>query len=234
MDILKKIQLIIIGMLVIPMSYADNEISIEQTGDGLDLNIEQVGANNTFGMLDANSYITATNLDLQIKQYNFTGTENKIFIDELSGSGNTIKLGQGIAWDNSTAGYSYDGSEGGGHYIELDLYGNDNSVTWHQTNQGSTSGHDFDLHMAGSDNIVHGRQQGNGAKELNLIIYNSDNDVTLRQKGTWAQHQANITLDGIYGTDLILRQLGTTTQTYNLSVDCVTVGGCSVTVEQGQ
>ncbi len=69
---------------------------------------------------------------------------------------------------------------------------------------------------------------------MNLTIYNDNNDVTLRQKGAWASHTANVTLDGLYGTDLLLRQMGTTSQTYNLSVDCVTVGGCAVTVIQGE
>ncbi len=223
-------------MLLLPfVCFADdNQISLEQSGNNFELEIEQVGYNNTIKMLDSGSYINnAPNLDVHIVQYNFTSAENIIAFDEMSGSGNTLKLGQGIAW-LSDGSYTYDNIEGGGHYMELDLYGDDNSLTWHQTNAGSTDGHNFDFHLAGNDNIISGRQQGQGSKELNLTIYNSDNDVTLRQKGTWATHTANITLDGLYGTDLTLRQLGSTTQTYNLAVDCVTVGGCSVTVEQSQ
>ena len=218
--------------MVFPVYADDNVIAIEQTGNNLNLNITQVGYGNTVEMLDGDSYINASSLNFQIVQYNFANGENQIIIDEVSGTGNTIKFGQGVAWQ-SDGSYTYDGSEGAGHYIEMDLYGNDNAITWHQTNQGSTTGHEFNLHLAGSDNTVHGRQQGNGGKELNLTIYNSDNDVTLRQKGTWAEHTANITLDGIYGTDLILRQMGSTTQSYSLSIDCMTVGGCSATVEQG-
>ena len=59
------------------------------------------------------------------------------------------------------------------------------------------------------------------------------NDVFIRQKGANATHNANITLDGSYGTDLTLKQLGTTNLNYTLSQTCMTVGGCSITVEQG-
>ena len=84
------------------------------------------------------------------------------------------------------------------------------------------------------DNTISGRQQSDGVKEMELTIYNSDNDVTLRQKGAWAAHNASITLDGDYGTELILRQMGTTTQTYSLTQNCYTVGGCTVSVIQGE
>ena len=216
-------------------AYGDNEITIEQTGDNLNFTIEQVGANNIIKMQDAYSYINASSLNLFLVQYNDTNTSNQIVIDEMSGSGNTVRLAQGAAWSGSTStSYSYDGTEGGGHYIEMDLYGNNNHFQGHQTNQGGTTGHDFNLHLAGSENDIWFRQQHDGGKDIDLTIYNSYNDVTLRQKGNGAAHSATITLDGIYGTTLNLLQQGTTTQTYSLSVDCYTTGGCSASVTQGQ
>ena len=210
---------------------ADNEINIEQTGDNLDLQIDQIGSSNIVQMLDNNSYINSSSLDIWIVQYNF-GYENKIAIDEISGTGNDIKLAQGAGWDSD--GWSTDGYESGGHYIEMDLYGNNNEIQWHQTNQtGSTDGHNFNLHIAGSDNSVIGRQQSDGVKEMELTIYNSFNDVLLRQKGSNATHSADIVLDGLYGTDFTLRQMGSTTQSYSISVDCLNPAGCSYNVQQG-
>ena len=231
---------LIFGMLMLaPNALADNIISIEQTGDNLDLDIHQFGADNEIKMLDQYSFINSSSLDLLIIQYNTEGNDNTIVFDEINGTGNEFKLGQGISWDGSDAtvtggtGWSYDGYEGGGHYMEIDLYGNNNYVEWHQTNQSnSNDGHDFNLHVAGSNNFIDGRQQSSGAKEVELTLYNSDNNVELRQKGNNAQHTADIVLDGIYGTDLILKQLGSTTQSYSLSIDCLTVGGCSVNVTQ--
>lgn len=221
-------------LLIAPLHADDNQISLEQSGDNFSLEIDQVGYNNTVKMLDSASYINnAPNLAIHIIQYNYTSAENIIAFDEMSGSGNSIKLGQGIAWDNSTIGWTYDSSEGGGHYMELDLYGNDNSLEWHQTNSGSTNGHDFNFHLAGDDNNISGRQQNDGSKTMNLTIYNDENNVLLRQKGSWSAHTANITLDGLYGTDLEFRQLGTTSQSYTLSQNCMTVGGCTLSIQQG-
>ena len=59
-------------------------------------------------------------------------------------------------------------------------------------------------------------------------------------RGIWkalkgsATHSATISLSGSYGTDLDLLQQGGTAQTYSLTQSCVTVGGCSVGVTQGQ
>ena len=210
---------------------ADNEINIEQTGDNLDLQIDQIGSSNIVQMLDNNSYINSSSLDIWIVQYNF-GYENKIAIDEISGTGNSIKLAQGAGWDSD--GWTTDGYESGGHYIEMDLYGNNNEIQWHQTNQtGSTDGHNFNLHIAGSDNSIIGRQQSDGVKEMELTIYNSFNDVLLRQKGNNATHSADIILDGLYGTDFTLKQLGSTTQSYSISIDCLNPAGCSYNVQQG-
>lgn len=221
----------ILLLLFVTDAFADNEINIEQTGDNLDLKIDQIGSSNIIQMLDNNSYINSSSLDIWIVQYNF-GYENKIAIDEISGTGNNIKLAQGAGWDSD--GWTTDGYESGGHYIEMDLYGNNNEIQWHQTNQtGSTDGHNFNLHIAGSDNSIIGRQQSDGVKEMELTIYNSFNDVLLRQKGNNATHSADIILDGLYGTDFTLKQLGSTTQSYSISIDCLNPAGCSYNVQQG-
>ena len=221
----------ILLLLFVTDAFADNEINIEQTGDNLDLKIDQIGSSNIVQMLDNNSYINSSSLDIWIVQYNF-GYENKIAIDEISGTGNNIKLAQGAGWDSD--GWTTDGYESGGHYIEMDLYGNNNEIQWHQTNQtGSTDGHNFNLHIAGSDNSIIGRQQSDGVKEMELTIYNSFNDVLLRQKGNNATHSADIILDGLYGTDFTLKQLGSTTQSYSISIDCLNPAGCYYNVQQG-
>ena len=220
------------------LSKADNEITIEQVGDNLDLTIEQIGHKNKILMFDANSFINSSSLKMYIIQTNEGTLQNKITFDEMTGSDNDIKLCQGCAWDtldsDTDFGWSTDDYETGGHEIDITLYGDDNIVGVQQTNQtGASDGHDFDLHLAGDNNDVHIKQQSNGAKSIDLTIYNDDNDVFIRQKGTNATHSATITLDGTYGTDLILKQLGTTSLSYTLSQTCLTVGGCAITVEQG-
>ena len=214
----------------------DNIISVEQSGDNLALGIDQIGYNNQILMKDDNSYITSSSLSMYLVQHNDSNSINKIIFDEVSGSGNQIKLAQGVAWntldsDTDLTWWS-DGYEGGGHEIDITLHGDNNDMAVQQTNQGSTTGHSFDLHLAGDGNKVQVKQQSDGDKNLNLTIYNDYNDVFVRQKGNNTSHTATITLDGLYGTDLTLKQMSTTSQTYNLSQVCMTVGGCAVTVTQ--
>lgn len=229
---------IILTLLIAPLfaNADDNVISLEQSGDNLQLGVDQYGYNNTVEMLDSNSYINSSNLNMYLVQVNDSAGQNKIVFDEVSGSGNQMKLAQGVAWNtldsDTDLTWWADGYEGGGHEIDITLYGDDNDMAVQQTNQGSTTGHSFDLHLAGDGNKVQVKQQSDGDKNLNLTIYNDYNDVFVRQKGNNASHNANITLDGLYGTDLILKQMSTTNQTYSISVNCMTFGGCSTSVTQ--
>ena len=75
-------------------------------------------------------------------------------------------------------------------------------------------------------------QRGDGAKTLNLTISNDDNTVSVIQRATG--HTATINLSGSDPTTLSLLQQGTTAQSYSLSQNCITIGGCSVSVTQVQ
>ena len=65
-----------------------------------------------------------------------------------------------------------------------------------------------------------------------MTIYNDDNEVSVVQKNNGA-HNATVTLTGTQPTDLSLSQVGNTTQNYSLSQNCITSGGCSISVSQG-
>ena len=234
----KDTPLLWIGWLILAswcgLAFADNQVTIEQTGgDNFNLTINQVGANNVIKMYDTYSYVNGADMTLTLIQQNETTTNNVIELWHLDGSGNTIRWAQGTAWDSATSTtYSDDGVEGGGHYARLDIHGNYNHLQGHQTNQGSTIGHTFTSLIFSNNNDIWVRQQGDGAKTLNLTTNNDGNDISVLQKGAWANHTANITLSGSESTILDLRQQGTTTQSYTLSQNCVTVGGCFVSVIQ--
>ena len=87
------------------------------------------------------------------------------------------------------------------------------------------------LWIYGDDNDVFAIQDTDGAKDLDIRIYNDDNTVDTRQTG-YAEHAANITLNGSQPTTLNLIQQGNTARTYTLSQNCVTAGGCTITVTQ--
>ena len=137
-------------MLVMCISYdvkADNKITMTQSGDNLQLGVDQIGYSNEIKMLDSNSYITASSLDMYLVQYNSHSSytyPNKITFDEISGVGNQMKLGQGIVWDTldseTDLDWTHDGSEGGGHEIDISIYGDYNDLAVQQTNQNNAWG----------------------------------------------------------------------------------------------
>ena len=72
----------------------------------------------------------------------------------------------------------------------------------------------------------------NGNKSFTLTIRNSNgNEVAVTQKNSGA-HTATVDLLGSQPTNLSLTQSGDTTQSYTLSQNCVTVGGCNISVTQ--
>ena len=207
---------------------ADNEIFIDQSGNNFAIGVEQIGANN-----NATVNADGTNQQLLIIQYD----ENNDVTVDATGDNNGIKLCQGCAFDYPESytnhDYWYDNWEDGGHSIDITVTGSGNGISAQQTNQGGAgdNGHSYDLNLTGDNNEVTTIQQHDGGKTIDLTIYNDDNDVFVRQKGSGATHTATIELDGTYGTDLTLKQFNSTA-TYSLTQNCVTVGGCSISVTQ--
>lgn len=199
--------LLLLYMFASDKAKGDNEIFIDQTG-------------NNFAILGV--------------QY---GDNNTITIDG-TGDNNGIKLCQGCAFDYPESYTNHDhwtdDWESGGHTIDLFVSGSGNGISAQQTNQGNAgnNAHSYELNLSGDYNEVTTIQQHDGAKTIDLTIYNDDNDVLIRQKGNGANHNATVELDGTYGTDLTLKQFGAITQSYSLTQNCLNPSGCSISVTQ--
>ncbi len=194
-----------------------NHVHIEQlnSGDNLELNIDQIGYGNTINF----SFDHANNT------FNFT----------QKGAGNTISWvpwwGSGKSWGGDVDGSGNDitiDQEDGATY-GAHIWGNNNIVDVTQKGDHDTF---LDVHADGTTTEIW--QQDSGSKYARIYYYGTADDSTtdLMQKGT-GTHTAYITLQGSETTDLTLIQQGNTTQSYSLTQTCVTVGGCSVTVTQG-
>ena len=209
----------------------DNKITIKQTGgDNLTLQIQQIGMKNEIKMYDVYSYLNGANMSLHFYQNNDGSNQNTIDLWHIDGSNNSIRWGQGGKLNNAAdTTFAYYGNESGGHYANLDIHGSNNNVTGWQANSGN-GGHTYNQLIFSSYNDVYVEQRVDGAKTLNLNIYNDDNNVSAIQRTVG--HTANITLNGSYGTTLNLLQQGTTAQTYSLSQSCATAGGCTITITQ--
>jgi hypothetical protein len=114
--------------------------------------------------------------------------------------------------------------------MEQSVSGNYNSIT-------STQSGDSKLlfnSITGNNNTVSTTQSGTGAQHyIDLTLNGNGNSATVNQSGN-TQNKATIVINNIGGSAGVdLTQTGG--QTYNITTNCVTLGGCgTTTVRQGQ
>ena len=196
----------------------DNNFTTDQETDGSTMDLDSQGDDNTVVAKQACSANTC-NADTVVM--------------DVIGNGNTMNLGQGYKISQS-GNWTYDSQEYGGHDMDLYVSGDDNSITLSQRSNNNISDHSMDINIYSDNNSVHIMQEQNVDKTLALTINNDANDVSIHQRKSHG-HTATVTLSGSYGTDLDLQQgTNNTTQalSYNLTQNCQTVGGCSVSVDQ--
>ena len=231
---------------------ADNEIYVTQTGDNLRLEWEQQGQDNVINtilsgyqldtailqegnrnqVLKKSQGITGDYNQVVVEQWNNTNSTdiNKIWID-IDGDSNAVDVGQGckFLYSNSTS-CDRDTHEDAGHEMEINITGDYNWVRGGQKSGTADPDHTLVMDINSDNNSVWFTQAGSGDKNLDLTINNDGNSVSIHQH--YGAHTATVTLDGTSPTDLNLIQTGGPSQTYNLMQNCLTIGGCSVSVTQ--
>jgi len=166
-------------------------------------------------------------------------TGNKVIIEQI-GSYNVITVGQ----------------SGRKNYSEVDITGNNNSVTTIQTS-GSTSATNYmEISVNGSNNTIENRQNSTGGTKGSMTtVNNNNNQVEIWQKDNGSHyaeisvsggsktvgviqegsgsHMAKIILTG--GTTTInTTQSGSTQQFYSITHSCAQASCAAITVTQGQ
>jgi hypothetical protein len=232
-----------------------NSLHLEQKigSSGNSVTIEQTGNYNKIAGLAGNTYsvIDGDNNTVNIKQGDTLG-KNLI---EFSVTGNTNNV---TLWQarNPTTGLQ-DGSESGGHYMGLNITGSTNTLSLKQSNDGgSSSGHFAYVDVTGNGNTGTLKQMGNGEKTFFGILNGNTNvfDVTQQGSGSYldlsltgnghnvsanqkdaGSHKATVNLTNNGGASTVtLIQQGATAQNINITQQCATLSGCSVSVTQGQ
>ena len=205
-----------------------NEIYITQSGDSLDLRVEQRSKDNYVSL---NS--TGDTNDISITQgMHYDGSTYWVDTDEtggheaywtVTGQGNTV-------WSSQT-----DTNRGGGggspHHIANIVNGDNNAVG--HTQMGKT-GHDGFVEIQGDNNDVTLYQRGNGgAKWADIVLTGDGHTVDVNQRGS---NSANAAIDltnsgGAY--DFTLTQNVTTSaDSYSMTGYCYTASGCTVNVNR--
>jgi hypothetical protein len=221
---------------------SNNNVTIEQTGNYN--KIAGIGGG-TYSIIDGD------NNTLNIKQGDTLGRNLIEF--SVTGNTNNVTIWQARDVTNGVQ----DGNESGGHYAGLGITGNSNTVSIKQGNQGgSDSGHFGLMYITGNNNDISLKQGGNGEKTAFITVDGSNNIGSVTQWGgvhyadlvlTGNGHTANVTQSGTTthkatinltnaggASNVTLLQQGTTAQNINITQQCATLSGCSVSVTQGQ
>jgi hypothetical protein len=207
----------------------NSETTQRTSQSGNEIQIEQIGDNN----------------NITIRQgVNVTG-KNRIELYS-NGNYNTLNLNQGY----TTTGIVSIG-DSNNHYLNLNLIGNNNTVTKQQTGtnnflettisgnnnnvtnlQQGTSGKILFQNVSGNSNTVTTNQKDSGQHYLDLKLTGNGHNVGVTQQGT-GNHSATIDLTNSGGAaTLNLNQLGSTNQIYSIQQSCVNAAGCSTNISQ--
>jgi len=223
------------------VTHSGNGIYIEQSGNSNTLVVTQDGDDNliagggstTNSLIDAE--IVGNNNTTTLKQkgdnnvmlFNITGDYNTTTADQGSTSGaDDNRLEFSINGDSNTTSITQNHNNGvgtNGHFLALDLDGDNNNVLASQLNDGDKKAF---LSVQGDDNDIDLYQQGAGSHYVEIAV-GSDQTVDVTQDGS-GNHNASISMSG-YDAGLDLTQQGSTNQTYSLSQTCVNANGCGTT-----
>ena len=218
------------NMVRLSFDHANNDLNLIQKGNNM-----YIGYTDDWGSGKAwGGDLDGIGNDMDIRQRcSFATCNDNDFQFHVWGDNNDVVFGQGYENNDSlTPNWSYDGTEPGGNYVRLDIHGDDNKFKGSQKQDSSSINHSITANIYGDNNDVYVKQMQNGDKTLNLTINSDWNEASIVQKKQGA-HTATVNLSGTEAITLFLTQTGDTNQTYSLTQNCVTVGGCSVSVTQG-
>ena len=208
-----------------------NEITIEQIGDNLDLTIVQKGGNNVVKQYVYTSELAGDDMTVEFHQEHSDGTSNNVIeYWHVEGNNNSVEVRQGS--DNLGGnGVRSDSEEYSGHYARVDIHGNDNSIRIGQRNPDNSPHTAVANIWYVDDSSIEITQGSSGSKTAHATIQNEGSSITVIQDGN-GQHQSYIDTYGTQPSTIDLTQGGSTSQFYSLSQNCMTTGGCSVSVIQ--
>ena len=219
----------------------DNSVNFTMAHDDNIIDIHQEGNNNTVSYV---SYwgsgrawggdLDSTSNNLNFKQYNTTGSDLNRIGFHITSNDNDVDICQGATFSSSSSSScSGTSSEYGGHTVNLDLHSGDNTIKIGQQTGSGNADHYVQLYTyGGENNNTFIKQNGNGNKTLNMTIRTDGGTQSVIQKDSGA-HTATVDLTGTYHTDLTLKQQGSSNQSYSLTQNCQTSGGCTVGITQG-
>ncbi len=228
------------------VTHSGNGIYINQVGTSNSLTIVQDGDNNLIAGAGSTTNSLAT---ADIQGNNNTTTlkqkgDNNVMLFDITGNSNTTTVDQGstsgandnrvefdINGDSNILSITQNHNNGvgnNGHFLALDLDGDNNNVLTSQLNDGDKKAF---LSVQGNDNDIDLYQQGAGSHFADITV-GSNQTVDIVQDGS-GQHNTTVSMSG-YSATLDLDQSGSTNQTYSINQNCLNANGCGTTTVNQQ
>lgn len=220
----------------VSISGGSNLVDFSLSGSENRIDVSQVGYNGYIGFTSIYGSAELWGGDLSgsynamtIHQYCLMGggcAPNR-FEFHIEGDMNTLQVAQG--YDQNL---EINPMNSGGASITLDLHGNNNILNLSQNNN-VPAFHDMNIEIFSDNNDVNVHQSGEVGASVVMGVYNNGNFANIIQSTSGGSHSASVILSGEFSTSLNLTQTGAVPLSYELNQNCVTFGGCSVTVVQG-
>src|SRR5210317_1475087 len=182
--------------------------------------------------------ITDANISIDYNTVNLSQkSDNNVLLVGVNGDHNDLTVSQGDNVNetgghraivdvtgnyNSTSLAQYDTGFGSGQFADINISGNDNTIT---SAQRETDKMLF-IDVNGSDNTIATDQKDSGQHFLDITV-GSNQTVSVTQQGT-GDHAATVDMGG-YSAGLSLDQNSSTDQNYVLEQTCANVAGCGTT-----
>jgi len=222
----------------------NNNVTLNIRGNDTTLDVYQKGTAGNIvtyvsywgSMASHGGDIKGNNNTVRIKQYNTTGSDVNRVGMHIQSSGNSVDICQGATFEgpssSTCSSYSSGTPEYGGHTINLDLHGGGNNLKLGQQTGTGNADHNLRVYTyGGENNDIFVKQNGNGNKTAYLTVRTDGGEQSIIQKGS-GTHMATVNIQGSYKTDFSLLQDSNSNKTYSLTQNCVTVGGCALSVTQ--
>ena len=217
----------ILALLACPPAYS-NEIYVSQSGDSLDLVVQQRSKDNYVSL---NS--TGDTNDIIVTQgMHYDGTYLWVDTDETGGHEAywTVTGSSNTVWSSQTD-VNRAGGGGAGHHL-ANIVNGDNNYVGHT--QMGKAGNDGFVEIQGDSNTVDLYQRGNGgAKWADVVLTGNGHSVDVDQRGSNSASAAIDLTNGGGSYDFTLTQNVTTSaDSYSITGTCYTSTGCAVSVNR--
>ena len=204
----------ILGLFAICLSFGafagNNDIYITQTGTGLTMNIDQIGATNNVGTSSNRTTFSGTSMTVDIDQIGDTNS----FLASIA-QGNSTSWTWSVTGDSNTGTFAVGGT-GDAQNTDFDYtaVGDSNTFSWTQGASATATGGNQDFSITGTSNAYTGICEVVGCIN-NWTVSGNSNDITTQQTGS-ADHSITASLTGSSNTVTVLQTDTASTNVVNL------------------